>query len=255
MPPAWAAPAVRCRMADQTNGTTGARPCASAWPTTSGARPAARTRCRTSTPRPSSSSGCSTASASTWCGSASTTSWRTGTCRASCPSPAPPPPSPSGCGSPPTSRWRPSTTRSAWPRTWPCSISSRAAGWSSGLGLGYAPHEFRAFGIPISRRVSLTEECADILRLAWSGERFSYAGKRYQFDDVLVTPAPVQPGGPPLWTATTSPQERRPGRALRHPRPAAGRARARARPVAGEVAGGWARPRRATASASSVACS
>ena len=32
-----------------------------------------------------------------------------------------------------------------------------------GLGLGYAPHEFRAFGIPVSRRVSLTEECIDIL--------------------------------------------------------------------------------------------
>jgi alkanesulfonate monooxygenase SsuD/methylene tetrahydromethanopterin reductase-like flavin-dependent oxidoreductase (luciferase family) len=75
-----------------------------------------------------------------------------------------------------------------------------------GLGLGYAPHEFRTFGIPVSRRVSLTEECADILRLAWTGERFSYSGKRYQFDDVLVTPAPVQPGGPPLWMATTSPK-------------------------------------------------
>ena len=78
----------------------------------------------------------------------------------------------------------------------------------------------------MSRRVSLTEECVDILRLAWSGERFSYAGKRYQFDDVLVTPAPVQPGGPPLWTGHHQPAERRPGRALRHPRAAAGRARA-----------------------------
>ena len=83
-----------------------------------------------------------------------------------------------------------------------------------GLGLGYAPHEFRAFGIPISRRVSLTEECIDILKLAWSGERFSYAGKRYSFDDVLVTPSPVQPGGPPLWTATTSPASVE--RAVRH---------------------------------------
>lgn len=74
-----------------------------------------------------------------------------------------------------------------------------------GAGLGYAPHEFRAFGIPVSRRVSLTEETLDILRLAWSGERFSYDGKRYRFDDVTVTPRPVQPGGPPLWLATTSP--------------------------------------------------
>jgi len=75
-----------------------------------------------------------------------------------------------------------------------------------GLGLGYAPHEFRGFGIPIANRVSLTEECVDILRLAWSGEPFSYAGRRYRFDDVTVTPTPVQPGGPPLWLASTSPR-------------------------------------------------
>ncbi len=74
-----------------------------------------------------------------------------------------------------------------------------------GIGLGYAPHEFRAFGFPGSRRVSLTEECVDILRLAWSGESFGYDGKRYHFDDVRVTPDPVQPGGPPLWLASTSP--------------------------------------------------
>jgi alkanesulfonate monooxygenase SsuD/methylene tetrahydromethanopterin reductase-like flavin-dependent oxidoreductase (luciferase family) len=74
-----------------------------------------------------------------------------------------------------------------------------------GLGLGYAPHEFEAFGIPRARRVSLTEELIEILQLAWTGERFSYHGKRYAFDDVLVTPQPVQPGGPPLFLATTSP--------------------------------------------------
>jgi alkanesulfonate monooxygenase SsuD/methylene tetrahydromethanopterin reductase-like flavin-dependent oxidoreductase (luciferase family) len=68
-----------------------------------------------------------------------------------------------------------------------------------GIGLGYAVHEFRAFGFPLSQRVSRTEECVDILRLAWSGERFSYHGRRYHFDDVRVTPDPVQPGGPPLW--------------------------------------------------------
>jgi alkanesulfonate monooxygenase SsuD/methylene tetrahydromethanopterin reductase-like flavin-dependent oxidoreductase (luciferase family) len=74
-----------------------------------------------------------------------------------------------------------------------------------GVGLGYAPHEFRAFGIPVSRRVSLTEEGVEVLRLAWAGEPFSYHGKRYSFDDVQVTPTPVQPGGPPLWMASTSP--------------------------------------------------
>ena len=73
-----------------------------------------------------------------------------------------------------------------------------------GVGLGYAPHEFRAFGFPVSHRVSRTEECVDILKLAWSGEPFSYSGKRYTFEDVRVTPDPVQPGGPPLWMAVSS---------------------------------------------------
>lgn len=74
-----------------------------------------------------------------------------------------------------------------------------------GLGLGYAPHEFAAFGMPVSHRVSYTEETTEIIKRAWQGERFSFAGKRWRFDDVKVTPQPVQPGGPPLWTASTSP--------------------------------------------------
>lgn len=73
-----------------------------------------------------------------------------------------------------------------------------------GLGLAYAPHEFRAFGIPLKNRVSLTEELLQILRLAWSGERFTFRGKRYEFDDVHVTPHTVQEGGLPIWLATTS---------------------------------------------------
>ena len=32
-----------------------------------------------------------------------------------------------------------------------------------GIGMGYAAHEFRGFGIPQSRRVSLTEELVEIL--------------------------------------------------------------------------------------------
>ena len=74
-----------------------------------------------------------------------------------------------------------------------------------GAGMGYATHEFQGFGIPISRRVSLTEETLQVLRLAWSGEAFNFQGKRYRFSDLRVTPDPVQEGGPPLWLAATSP--------------------------------------------------
>lgn len=73
-----------------------------------------------------------------------------------------------------------------------------------GAGMGYASHEFAGFGIPISRRVSLTEETIEILRLAWSREPFTFDGKRYSYRDLRVTPDPVQDGGPPLWIAATS---------------------------------------------------
>jgi alkanesulfonate monooxygenase SsuD/methylene tetrahydromethanopterin reductase-like flavin-dependent oxidoreductase (luciferase family) len=73
-----------------------------------------------------------------------------------------------------------------------------------GVGMGYAPHEFSGFGIPVSRRVSLMDEGLEVLQLAFSGERFSYAGKRFQFSDVQITPGYVQPGGPPLWVAAMS---------------------------------------------------
>lgn len=73
-----------------------------------------------------------------------------------------------------------------------------------GIGMGYAAHEFRGFGIPQSRRVSLTEELVEILQLAWSGEPVTFHGRRYDIDDVTVTPRPVQEGGPPLWIAGMS---------------------------------------------------
>jgi alkanesulfonate monooxygenase SsuD/methylene tetrahydromethanopterin reductase-like flavin-dependent oxidoreductase (luciferase family) len=73
-----------------------------------------------------------------------------------------------------------------------------------GVGMGYAPHEFRGFGLPVARRVSLMDEGIEVLQRCFSGERFSYRGKRYQLEDVLITPGYVQGGGPPLWIAAMS---------------------------------------------------
>ena len=70
-----------------------------------------------------------------------------------------------------------------------------------GVGMGYAAQEFRGFGFPVSRRLSLTDEGLEVLTRAFTGERFSFTGKRYQFQDVKITPGYVQPGGPPLWVA------------------------------------------------------
>jgi alkanesulfonate monooxygenase SsuD/methylene tetrahydromethanopterin reductase-like flavin-dependent oxidoreductase (luciferase family) len=73
-----------------------------------------------------------------------------------------------------------------------------------GVGMGYAPHEFRGFGLPVTRRVSLTDEGIEVLRHCFTGEKFSFRGKRYDFNDVVIRPRYVQSGGPPLWIAAMS---------------------------------------------------
>ncbi len=73
-----------------------------------------------------------------------------------------------------------------------------------GVGMGYAHHEFRGFGIPLKRRLSLMNEGIEVLQRCFTGERFDYDGSRYQLSDVLITPGFVQDGGPPLWIASMS---------------------------------------------------
>jgi alkanesulfonate monooxygenase SsuD/methylene tetrahydromethanopterin reductase-like flavin-dependent oxidoreductase (luciferase family) len=73
-----------------------------------------------------------------------------------------------------------------------------------GVGMGYAPHEFRGFGIPLPQRRSRMEEGLEVLTRGFTGERFSFHGKRYDFDDVVIRPRYVQAGGPPLWIAAMS---------------------------------------------------
>lgn len=73
-----------------------------------------------------------------------------------------------------------------------------------GVSMGYAPLEFRGFGLPVSRRVSLTDEGIAVLKHCFTRDRFSFSGKRYELSDVLIRPGSVQPGGPPLWVAAMS---------------------------------------------------
>lgn len=68
-----------------------------------------------------------------------------------------------------------------------------------GLGIGWREEEFRMFGVPMAERGLRTEETVEILRRAWSGERFSYGGHAYRYEDVRVTPPPAREGGPPIY--------------------------------------------------------
>jgi probable F420-dependent oxidoreductase len=82
-----------------------------------------------------------------------------------------------------------------------------------GLSAGYRELEFEALGVPRAHRGARTEETVEILRRAWSGEPFSYAGKHFSFDEVTVTPVPARQG-PPVWLGGGGPAAAR--RAGRH---------------------------------------
>ena len=77
-----------------------------------------------------------------------------------------------------------------------------------GLGQGYRREEFEAFGLRYERRTRAFEEALDILDLAWSGERFNYEGSVYRTTAGVLTPAPVNPGLPPLWLGAATPKAR-----------------------------------------------
>ena len=47
-------------------------------------------------------------------------------------------------------------------------------------------------------------EAIEILQACFRGEKFSYEGKRYQLEDVQITPGYLQAEGPPLWVAAMS---------------------------------------------------
>ena len=68
-----------------------------------------------------------------------------------------------------------------------------------GLGLGWRDEEFRMFGQPVEERVKRTVDTVEVLRRAWTGERFSFDGKIYSYDHVKVTPTPARQPGPPIY--------------------------------------------------------
>jgi probable F420-dependent oxidoreductase len=68
-----------------------------------------------------------------------------------------------------------------------------------GLGLGWREEEFRMFGVPPNERLRRTTETVEILRRAWTGERFSHHGTVFSYDQVKVTPPPARPEGVPIF--------------------------------------------------------
>jgi alkanesulfonate monooxygenase SsuD/methylene tetrahydromethanopterin reductase-like flavin-dependent oxidoreductase (luciferase family) len=73
-----------------------------------------------------------------------------------------------------------------------------------GVGRGSIPSQFHGFRVPLSENRSRFVEALDIIRRAWTGERFRYAGAHYQVEDVQVVPRPLQRPHPPIRVAVHS---------------------------------------------------
>ena len=74
-----------------------------------------------------------------------------------------------------------------------------------GIGKGYRWNEFNGFCVPMEEAEARFDEALEVMKKAWtSRERFSYAGRFWRFDDIVVEPRPAQTPHPALWMAAGS---------------------------------------------------
>ncbi|MDA3038606.1 MAG: TIGR03619 family F420-dependent LLM class oxidoreductase [Actinomycetota bacterium] len=67
-----------------------------------------------------------------------------------------------------------------------------------GVGSGWSWEEYAALGVPFEQRGKRLDEYIEAIRVAWTQERASYHGEFVNFDDVVLNPKPLTPGGPPI---------------------------------------------------------
>lgn len=68
-----------------------------------------------------------------------------------------------------------------------------------GVGIGYRPDEFDAFGIDRTTRTERFEESVEMIRALWTGQSLTRHGRFYQFENVELSTLPVQQPHPPIW--------------------------------------------------------
>ena len=79
-----------------------------------------------------------------------------------------------------------------------------------GLAPGYRPEEFAGLGPDHKTKGSRLYESIEVLKKAFTQERFSHAGKFFRYDNVRLVPKPLQKPHPPMWIgAGWSPEQAR----------------------------------------------
>lgn len=71
----------------------------------------------------------------------------------------------------------------------------------AGIGAGWTRAEFEMMGLdypPVSERLEILDETAEIMRGLWTQDRYSFEGRHFRLTDAVCTPKPAQVGGPAL---------------------------------------------------------
>jgi probable F420-dependent oxidoreductase len=76
---------------------------------------------------------------------------------------------------------------------------------SLGVGVGWNPAEYAAFGSSLAERGARIEESLVLLRRLWTEHDVAGTGRFWRFPPLTVHPRPVQAPHPPLWVAGNAP--------------------------------------------------
>jgi probable F420-dependent oxidoreductase len=74
-----------------------------------------------------------------------------------------------------------------------------------GVGVGFKREEFEGFGVPFKERGARTNQALDITRRALAGEAVTFKSEFFDFQNVKVTPQPIQKPHPPIWLGGFTP--------------------------------------------------
>ena len=75
-----------------------------------------------------------------------------------------------------------------------------------GVGRGSIPTQFHGFRVPVEENRARFDEALQIIRLAWTEERFTYRGAFHEVENISVVPKPLQRPHPPIRVGVHSPE-------------------------------------------------
>lgn len=73
-----------------------------------------------------------------------------------------------------------------------------------GIGRSGSPTGYVGYNIPYAESRARFYETLEVVRRAWTQDRFSYQGEYFEYNDVCVVPKPLQQPHPPIRNAATS---------------------------------------------------